>query len=72
MNNCTLRMVSGHGRQRISASSDTTNVDLFSLCQIPNTSRGIFGTSFILFFTVFSALHGMALHFNPGNDGEAL
>jgi len=50
MNNCTSRMVSGHGRQRISATSDTTNVDLFSMSQIPNTSRGTFGTSFILFF----------------------
>jgi hypothetical protein len=41
------------------------------MSQISNTGRGTFGTCFIFFFTVFSALHGTALHFNIGNNGEA-
>lgn len=43
----------------------------FLCLKYPITNRATFGTSFILIFIVFSALHGPALHFNLGTNGEA-
>lgn len=54
MDNCTCRVVSGHRRKRISASLDTTNVDLFSMSQIPHHQprhfRHFFHLVFLLYF----------------------
>lgn len=65
MNKCTWRMVSGQRRSRISASLDTTNVDLFSMSQIPHHQPRHFRHFFHpVLYCIFSvAWEGIAFQF---------